>query len=159
MSNGLKVLEIALKEVGTKEDPPGTNKQKYGRWFGWSGVPWCAEFVSWCYAMAGVPLGNVGYPKGYAGCAYGLSHYRKTGEITTNPQPGDIVFFDWNGDGRPDHTGIFKRHIDSLTFETVEGNTAIGNDSNGGEVMIRNPRKYKQATFVHPKVLDLVLGV
>ena len=39
--------------------------------------------------------------------------------------------------------------LDDETFETIEGNTAIGNDSNGGKVMIRR-RSKKTAIFVHP---------
>lgn len=41
-----KFVEVAKKEIGTKET--GTNRQKYGEWFGSNGVAWCAIFVSWC---------------------------------------------------------------------------------------------------------------
>jgi len=62
---------------------------------------------------------------------------------------GDIVFFDWNGDGRFDHTGIFVKDIDGKSFETIEGNTSLTNQSNGGQVM-RRKRKYVNVLFVHP---------
>jgi len=65
--------------------------------------------------------------------------------------PGDIVFFDWNADGRFDHTGIFVKQIDQNHFETVEGNTSLKNQSNGGSVMARS-RLYKNVIFVHPKI-------
>jgi len=65
---------------------------------------------------------------------------------------GDIVLFDWNADGRFDHTGIFVRHIDSeKLFETIEGNTSSGNNSNGGQVQVRK-RNYVNVVFVHPMV-------
>ena len=152
-SNGLKVLGIAKAEIGTTETPANSNKQKYGKWFGYNGVAWCAIFVSWCYNFSGFPLGKIGYTKGMAGCMTGVNHFRSTGEVTATPQAGDIVFFDFNKDGRWDHVGLFVRGIDKDTFETIEGNTGLKNDSNGGEVMTR-VRKYSTALFVHPKVLD-----
>jgi len=56
-----KILEIASKEVGQGEVPLNSNKTKYGKWFGFDGVAWCGMFVSWCYAMAGTPLPNIGF--------------------------------------------------------------------------------------------------
>lgn len=149
----MKIVEIAEKEIGVEESPKNSNKTKYGTWFGFSGVAWCGIFVSWCYAQAGKPLGNIGYLKGFAGCQTAFAHFTKTKEITKNPKPGDIVLFDWNGDKRYDHTGIFVKWLDTERFECIEGNTAIGNDSNGGKVMLRI-RNIKFAIFVHPKVLD-----
>jgi cell wall-associated NlpC family hydrolase len=98
-------------------------------------------------------LGNIGFRRGFAGCQTAVAHFRKTGEITRNPEPGDIVFFDWNADGRYDHTGIFVRRINAQFFEAIEGNTSLSNNSNGGQVMLRR-RSFGKAIFVHPKVLD-----
>jgi hypothetical protein len=152
---GFKVIQIAKSEIGVSENPPNSNLQKYGAWFGWNGVAWCAQFVSWCYATAGVPLGNIGFPKGFAGCQSAYSHFLKTKEITTSPAEGDIVLFDWNGDHRYDHTGLFVRWLDEKKgiFESIEGNTSLTNDSNGGKVMMRNRNK-SVAVFVHPKILN-----
>lgn len=151
----MKLLEIAIKEVDTKEDPTGSNKTKYGEWFGLNGRAWCGIFVSWCFAMAGMPLGTIDYLKGFAGCPYAVRNLKKWGRLVTVPQPGDVVFYDWNGDGKFDHTGIFVKDLGKGLFEAIEGNTAFGNDSNGGEVMRRADRKYKFAIFVRPKVLEL----
>jgi hypothetical protein len=145
-----KVVEIAKKEIGQGEVPLNSNKTKYGKWFGFDGVAWCGMFVSWCYDQAGAPLGNIGFKKGFAGCQTAVAHYRKTNRITTNPVAGNIVFFDWNKDGRHDHTGIFVRWVEvNKTFECIEGNTAVGNDSNGGNVMLRS-RKNINVLFVDP---------
>lgn len=149
-----KIIQVAEAEIGYTEIPANSNKTKYGKWFGYDGVAWCAIFVSWCYDKAGYPLGNIGYLKGYAGCQSGVAFFTKTKRITTNPVEGDIVFFDWNGDGRFDHTGIFVKWIDKTTFETIEGNTSLTNQSNGGEVM-RRKRKLKNVLFAHPKCLDV----
>jgi len=140
-----RILEAAAAEVGTTEAPPDSNRTKYGKWFGLDGVPWCAIFVSWCYAQAGRPIPAIGYPKGFAGCQSAAAFFRKKGLIVTDPRPGDIVLFDWNSDGRYDHTGIYVADTPGKPgrFHTLEGNTAVGNDSNGGRVMRRiRDRKY-----------------
>ena len=145
----MKVTEIASKEIGNIESPANSNKTKYGKWFGFDGVAWCGMFVSWCFAQAGKPLGNIGFSNGFAGCQTAVAYFTKKGKITTTLVEGDIVFFDWNKDGRYDHTGIFVKWLTETTFETIEGNTAVGNDSNGGIVM-RRTRDKKTAIFVHP---------
>jgi len=151
--NGFKIIQIAKGELGNSENPPNSNLTKYGEWFGWNGVAWCAQFVSWCYAHAGCQLPNIGFSKGFAGCQTGYNYFLKNKWITTNPQEGDIVLFDWNGDHRYDHTGLFVRWVDEQkgVFESIEGNTSLTNDSNGGKVMIRNRNK-SVAVFVHPHI-------
>jgi hypothetical protein len=143
-----EIIRIANKELGTGEKPLNSNKTKYGKWFGFDGVAWCGMFVSWCYAQAGFQLPKIGFSKGFAGCQTAVAYFKKNNLITTEPAAGDIVFFDWNADGRYDHTGLFVKWIDENTFETIEGNTAVGNDSNGGNVMIRK-RSKKNVIFVN----------
>lgn len=149
-----KIVDVATSQIGVGETPPDSNITKYGKWFLLQGLPWCGIFVSWCYDQAEANLGKIGFRKGFAGCQTAVAHFKKTGEITTKPKPGDIVFFDWNGDGRYDHTGIFVRQINELQFESIEGNTSLTNQSNGGQVM-RRTRRNRNVLFVHPKVLDL----
>lgn len=38
------------------------------------------------------------------------------------PKKGMIVFFDWDGDGNADHTGIVSHCQDGLVY-TIEGNS------------------------------------
>lgn len=144
----MSIVEIASKEIGYKETPKNSNKTKYGKWFLLDSVPWCGIFVSWVYNQAGKPLGNIGFSKGFAGCQTAVAYFIKNKKTTKTPVPGDIVFFDWNGDGRYDHTGIFVAGIDTKRFKTIEGNTSLTNQSNGGEVMLRE-RDYKNCLFVH----------
>jgi CHAP domain len=141
------IIEIARNEIGTVENPKNSNKTKYGKWFGLDGQAWCGMFVSWVYAQAGKPLGTIGFTRGFAGCQTAVAHFRKTKQITKTPQAGDIVFFDWNKDGRFDHTGIFVRDLGNGAFESIEGNTSLTNQSNGGQVMLRK-RSYSVAIFV-----------
>ena len=143
------IIEVAKKEVGTKEIPANTNKSKYGKWFGFDGVAWCGMFVSWVYFTAGFPLPKIGFTKGFAGCQTAVAYFIKNKKTTLEPKEGDIVFFDWNGDGRYDHTGLFVRWtLNKETFESIEGNTSNTNQSNGGQVMIRQ-RINKNVLFVH----------
>ena len=156
-----KIVATAIAEVGYKEDPPNSNKTKYGEWFGFDGVPWCGIFVSWVYAQSGYPLGNIGFLKGFAGCQTAVAHFIETGEVVDTPQPGDIVFFDWNNDGRYDHTGIFIEYRGKVEDDQkeflfiIEGNTSYSNQSNGGEVMCRLRSNNISMLFVHPRVLDV----
>ena len=53
----------------------------------------------------------------------------------TKGEYGDIVLFDWNGDGISDHVGLILSRNSNGTYETVEGNTASYNYSNGGYVL------------------------
>jgi cell wall-associated NlpC family hydrolase len=40
-----------------------------------------------------------------------------------SPQPGDIIFFDWEGDGESDHVGIVE-HVEGRYVHTIEGNSS-----------------------------------
>jgi peptidoglycan hydrolase-like protein with peptidoglycan-binding domain len=146
-----KVIAAARAEIGTKENPPNSNKNKYGEWYGLNGYAWCAMFVSWCFNKAGVALGRVDDDKGYRYCPSAYQFWKRTNQITKNPQPGDIVLFDWEGDGKCDHTGIFvKDNGDKKTFTAIEGNTSFTNNSNGGEVMERKRHYALVKAFVSP---------
>jgi hypothetical protein len=155
----MKIIEIALKEVGTKENPPESNNVKYNTWIYGKEVsdtklshfPWCAAFVSWCYDQSGLNLGRIDVLKGFVGCDYAVKNASKWGKIVTIPKEGDVCFFDWQGDGHFDHTGIFVKDLGGGLFQSIEGNTSGTNDSNGGEVMIRQ-RKYKNCIFIKPTV-------
>jgi len=157
MSKGQKVIDVAFAEVGVKESPANSNKTKYGKWFGLDGVSWCGIFCSWVFDQAGVNLGKIGYLRGFAGCQTAVAHFRKTGEVTTTPAVGDLVFYDWQGDGKHDHVGIFNGWVKGKKgkeFYAIEGNTSLTNQSDGGAVMNRIRKNGNNVLFVHPKVLD-----
>jgi len=141
------IIEVAKAEIGTTENPKGTNKTKYGEWFGWNGVAWCAIFVSWVFAKAGKPLGNIGFSKGFAGCGTGLEYFKKKKAITVNPQAGDIVFFNFKGHPNPEHVGIFAELIDKDSFYSIEGNTSSGEQGSqsNGDGVYKRKRYFKHA--------------
>lgn len=133
------IIVNALKEVGTKESPANSNMQKYGEWYGKNGVAWCAAFVSYIMFKSGVKFPvDVETPKGFIWVPSLYIRAKQNGWITLEPEAGDVVLFDWQGDKQADHVGFFICWLEKgKTFVTVEGNTSIDNDSNGGEVMVR----------------------
>ncbi len=131
MATAAHLLDIARAELGTKESPAGSNKVKYSTWYGLTG-PWCVMFVMWCCNQAGVDL-----PIRTASCSALRAAAQSAGMwVTGDYRPGDIVIYDWGKDGKPDHCGIIET-VGGSSVVAIEGNTAIGNDSNGGEVMRR----------------------
>jgi hypothetical protein len=143
-SIGQKALAEAVKHLGTKESPANSNKTPFGQWFGVDGVAWCNIFVSYCFVLGARYTLCAGF-KGagvYAkGCTYvptTEAWLRATGmwKGATTPMPGDIAIYNWDG-GDPDHIGIVEQYLGGGKFNAIEGNTKVGNDSNGGEVMRR----------------------
>lgn len=147
MRNSEKILQIAGREIGYFETPANSNRTKYGKWFGMDGVKWCAIFISYVYAKAGNPIKGFGFTNGFAGTQTMLYLAKQKGLIVKDPIPGDIVLYDFNEDGRPDHCGIFEAHKRTDYFFAIEGNTSTGNNTNGGYVM-RRSRAYKTAIFI-----------
>ena len=127
------VLNVAKKELGYKETPANSNKTKFGEWYGLDGYAWCVMFVQWVFNQAGVSL-----PVKTASCTVLMNYAKKAGMwVTSGYQPGDVVIYDWDGNKVPDHCGIVES-VSGTAVTAIEGNTAVGNDSDGGEVMRRN---------------------
>jgi Putative peptidoglycan binding domain/CHAP domain len=148
------VLNKAKSQDGTIESPPKSNKTLYGKWYGLDGNKWCAMFVSWVFDQAGHPLGNIQTTKGIHHCQSAHNHYKEKGLLTANPQPGDIVIYDWEGTGYADHIGIFIKWTspDRIAIEAWEGNTSLGDDSDGGRVMKRIRSTNLIKSFINPGV-------
>lgn len=151
-----EIIKVAALENGTKESPSNSNKTKYGQWYGLNGEKWCAIFVSWVYDHAGYPLGFIEAAKGYQSCQGGYNFWKAKGQLTKDPQPGDIVLFDWDGNDHCDHTGIFESWVDftKTNFFSWEGNTSVNNDSDGGMVMRRIRSRALVRAFASPVVLN-----
>lgn len=160
---GQKVWDRAYSYRGLRENPPGSNRQRFGLRYGWNGVAWCAQFVTVveyeCRYFKGVELGKrwayVPYVLADAEMGrYGLS-------LTRFPVVGDWVCFDWGGDGVADHIGFFGGWVNKVrgVFKTVEGNTSddnTGSQSNGGGVYERTDRHTGQVARTHRGQLGFV---
>ena len=112
------IVEVALTQLGNQGGQP------YWSWYGFnSRVEWCACFVSWCADQCGyIESGLV--PK-FAGCVDGANWFKSNGkwqDRTYEPKVGDIIFFDWEGDGTTDHVGIIEKCENGIVY-TVEGNS------------------------------------
>lgn len=159
-----KVIDIALAEVGYLEKETNSqlddktanagdeNYTKYARDLAAikfyngrkQGHPWCDVFVDWCFYKAygkSAALTLTCQPTKAAnncgaGCKWSLGYYKAKGKLhTSNPQPGDQIFF-CDKEGAIVHTGLVYK-VDNKKVYTVEGNTssAAGVVDNGGGVL------------------------
>jgi hypothetical protein len=138
-SLGEAALKIGREYVGVKENPPGSNKVMFSEWYGIVGA-WCAMFVTFCMVKAGSKT----FAKGsrYAYCPFLLEDARQGRGMTIIPkgdeEAGDLVLYSWKRDGFPVHIGIVATPSHGgISLIALEGNTAVGADSDGGEVMVR----------------------
>ena len=116
----------------------------YAQWYGFnSRVAWCACFVSWVTYQLGYIDSGV-CPKA-SSCSVMMSWYQNHNQYQSAknyvPKAGDIVFFDWDRDHRPDHVGFVKYAVSGKVY-TIEGNTTKdGNGATGVFERERNPQK------------------
>jgi len=144
-------LAEARGHVGTSEYPPGSNRTEYGEWYGMDGNPWCAMFVTYCDQKGARPTDSFKRGSRYAYVPYLLSDARSGAyglSVTNEPRPGDLVIYDWESNGEPDHIGIYEGGAGGNQFTAIEGNTSIDNNSNGGQVMRRTRSKGSGVYFV-----------
>jgi peptidoglycan hydrolase-like protein with peptidoglycan-binding domain len=135
-------LQAALDEVGYVEG--SGNHTKYGAWYGMDGQPWCAQFVSWCAEQDGSQAFAKGQRYAYVPYIVQDAAAGKNGlqqVSASQAKRGDLVCYDWEGDGVADHVGLVVDPPGSgSSFHTVEGNTSSGtsgSQSNGGGVYQR----------------------
>ena len=112
------IVEVALTQLGNEGGQP------YWSWYGFEGrVEWCACFVSWCADQCGYIESGI-IPK-FSGCVDGANWFKGNGQWQDRnyePQAGNIIFFDWEGDGETDHVGIVEKCENGVVY-TVEGNS------------------------------------
>ena len=143
-----KVLEIANKYIGLTEKPANSNKiifntVYYGKEVSGSAYPWCAVFMWYIFREAGASELYCGGQK----CAYTPSianYYKSVNRVHYTPKVGDLVLYKFPGSNRINHVGIVEKVLAPNKIQTIEGNTSIGNNSNGGAVM----RRTRVTTYV-----------
>lgn len=149
-----QIINRALAEVGITEYPPNSNKVKYNNWYynkevSGAAYPWCMTFIQWLFKDSNL------LPLKTASCSALYNKFKATGQIVTDPQPGDIVFFKWNASNYPcQHVGIVIS-VGGSSVVTIEGNTSINSNDNGGSVMKRQrPRNKSIVAYARPKYED-----
>ena len=135
MTTAEQILRVARGELGYKEAPSGSNRTKYGAWFGLNGQPWCMMFIQWVFASEGAAAL---LPTRTASCGAFMRAAQAAGRwVTGGYQPGDVVIYDFPGNNvKTDHCGIVEQ-LAGGGIMAIEGNTGTGNDANGGQVQRR----------------------
>ncbi len=128
-----KLIEVCEGEIGTSE-PKGDDK--YIKYYNETGsmsfgmnVAWCAIFVTWCKAKAGIDKSVIPH---FASCDLGKnwfeerSLYKKSRAYGGNyvPKRGDIIFFSSKyAQNDSTHVGIVT-NVSGNAVSTIEGNTS-----------------------------------
>lgn len=147
MSSVVSFLRAAQAELGyCRWDDPEAGT-KYGRWyanlvgdsyFGRNGIAFCAMGASYVAYNEGIKQN--GMPT--ASCAIIRNGAKAQGNWhsgRSSVHVGNLILFDWNGDGAPDHVGIVEA-VMSTFVQTLEFNTT-GPDGRSGSVA-RRTRSY-----------------
>lgn len=159
MASARDVLAVAGAQVGVKESPAGSNNVIYNTHYYGQSVhdglwgtkfPWCAVFVWDVFRMAGLSTLYYGGNK-TASCPTLYRFYKQRGQVVglAQARPGDIVFFSFSAKQNADHVGLVESVKDGV-LTTIEGNTAVGNEGNGGMVMRRSRNKSVVLAVVRP---------
>lgn len=151
------ILKIACAEIGTTEKPANSNNVKYnteyyGKEVSGSKYPWCCSFQWDLFKEAGASELFYGGKK-TASCSTLYSYHKKKGQaITSNYQPGDMIFFNFSGKKTIQHVGICESY-DKIkgTITTIDGNTGTTNEANGGAVMRRTRKISTVVAAYRPK--------
>jgi uncharacterized protein (TIGR02594 family) len=138
-SAGELVVELARRELGVREAGGGNRGQDMARFGAAAGIgeglPWCASFISYVYARAGIDTRS----DGVGGTAMALnfeSQFQRAGAYhsfrssSRVPQSGDVVVFSRGAPGSGQgHVGI---------VESVEGDRVTLIEGNSGDAVRRN---------------------
>ena len=133
MKTNKQLLEVAIKQLGNTGG-------KYRSYAGYGGS-WCNMFVYWLFNANGCgslfPM-TTKYQKTY--CPTSIEWCKKNlAEIPIYlALPCDIIYFDWDKNGVPNHIGVVESKKSTSEIKTIEGNT------NGGKVA----RKDRAAKYV-----------
>ena len=150
-----KIIETACSYIGTYDGGNNDvifNTHYYGKSVSGDKYPWCCAFVWDIFRMCGASdLFCDGLKTAY--CPTVLEWGRSNGLTVgkSNGQYGDIVLFDWNGDGVADHIGLIISTNTDGSYITVEGNTANSNYSNGGYVLKMTRYQSQIIGIIRPK--------
>lgn len=128
-----KIIKSSEKWLNYQEK--ANNYNEFGKYFNMNNVAWCYLFVSYVLIVeAGIKISPCAYvPTGY-------NWYKKNKKLFSSPLPADLVFFDFNKDGIPEHIGICIKDNGDGTITTIEGNTSsgkVGSQDNGDGVYKR----------------------
>jgi hypothetical protein len=171
----MKTLCIAMAYSGaglvSDRDDRGAEVDKIERLFDIRGDAWCAVFVLWCAikAIAYAEIEGKGIPNDDAwktsrnvlaqdilpspSCKAIVADAKKRGVWTAGAHdlnPGDWVFYCWDGSGEAQHVGIVTMFTATGLVQAVEGNTA---NPHGGQ----NPEDGR-GVYLKTRPRNLIIG-
>ncbi len=126
MKTASAIINKALSYVGICETPAGSNNvifntAYYGRTINHPDYHWCVVGVWYTFRECGAA--DLFFSGGKTASCASLWDWAKKNKLTvTTPARGDLVLFDWDGNGRADHVGIIKEVCSDGTLNTVEFN-------------------------------------
>lgn len=143
MATAKEIIDKALSYIGTEENPRYSNNvifntDYYGHPVYGDDYPWCVTFVWDIFRMCGAS--NLFYNgRKTNNCVNVLLWGRQEGLVVSEGRMGDLILFDWDNTNvnDADHIGFIVERNPDGSYITVEGNTSLTNNSNGGEVMER----------------------
>ena len=150
MSNSAaSVLDVARSQIGVKSGKKYWDYVMGSGYISGGATPWCACFVSWCFAQAGAKC--AGLPS--ASCTYGIyAGAKKAGKVVgvNDARPGDVLLMSFDGNWNDaDHVGIIES-VGATNFVTIEGNTSATNQTAGGTVAKKVRSKKCTFAIVRP---------
>ncbi|WP_447003198.1 CHAP domain-containing protein [Saccharothrix isguenensis] len=132
------IISAARRQLGTRENPPGSNRNPYG-----PTAPWCASFTTAMWRKAGVDIPVLPFTGDVF--RWGQRHGKAYTSLSA-VKPGDVLLF-----GSGPNSPATSTHIGIV--EKVSGGTVTLIEGNSGDGVRRNTHKLSSATFyggVHP---------
>ncbi|MFI6218558.1 CHAP domain-containing protein [Nocardia vulneris] len=116
-------LQLGVTEIGGNNIPVfrGADGQIYKAPYNINDL-WCASFATWTWEQAGY---NVHWTnENYVPAIWNDANHMGLAASISSARAGDMIIFDWERDGTPDHVGIVAS-VDPATgrITTIEGNT------------------------------------
>ena len=148
-----EIIAKAKAEIGVKESPANSNNVKYNTWYygkpvSGAAYPCCCTFISWLFQNEQRLCLKT------ASCATLYDWFASRNQIVKDPQPGDIVFFKYKTNNRKtNHVGLVIA-VTGKSVRTIEGNTSVTSNDNGGSVMERL-RTSNIVGYARPKYSDI----
>lgn len=137
------VLSRLKGKNGTHEYPAGSNRQMFGVWYGWNGVPWCAIFASWGFSGSTGQMGGK-----VAGVSTLRERFQAQGRYGSTPKVGALAIFNYDK-----HVEAVISIPDSTYVWCVGGNTSRPDGTNpwGGQVSIKKRRRSEIKGYCYPR--------
>lgn len=131
----VRVADLARSFVGTVAAKGYDGPNPFSTDLGRPVEAWCGDFATDVFKRAGLVLPSMqaGCRTGFAYVPAGLEIARAKNAVVPSwkAQPGDLVCWDWSGDGTADHVELAYRY-DNLngTLITIGGNSGTGDAIN-----------------------------